>query len=358
MRRILVTLVSSQTIPNVQFIKEKKADHHLFVATPETKELQNWIMNACELDQEQVTSISILPFSYKNIYGTLKNLLEQNAIYIVNLTGGTKIMSLAVNDLFRTVPAELFYLTGKNNYIQIYPEKSESEFLLQSSISLKDYLVACGFIVSQSPYPQFPLSTSEKIFTYFLSNFNKDTDAIALQFLRNHRSKNITDITICTELPSFLVRIGYQPLDGLKLSKREIKYLTGDWFEEYLFFKIQAFTNLQQDAIGTGVVITKQNVQNEFDVMVVKDGVLHIFECKTSIWLDFDETKNIIVETIYKADSLRNKLGLFAKTSIVTLSDLSNSKIKQHLLRANENGIKVIGKENFMDLDSTLKNLF
>ena len=102
-------------------------------------------------------------------------------------------------------------------------------------------------------------------------------------------------------------------------------------------------------------MITKQNVENDFDVMVVKEGVLHIFECKTSIWLDFDETKTIIVETIYKADSLRNKLRLFAKTAIVTQSDLSSSKIKQHLLRANENGIKVIGKENF--IDTTLKNL-
>jgi hypothetical protein len=315
MRRILVTLVSSQTIPNVQFIKEKKVDHHLFVVTPETKELENWIINACELDQKQVTSISVLPFSYKNIYGTLKNLLDQNANYIVNLTGGTKIMSLAVNDLFRTVPAELFYLTGKNNYIQIYPEKSESEFLLQSSISLKDYLVACGFVVSQSPFPQFPLSTSEKIFTYFLSNFNKDTDANALKFLNSYRNKNIIDITVCSELPSFLERIGYLPLDGLKLNKKETKYLTGDWFEEYLYFKIQTLTNLQEDAFGTGVVITKQNVENEFDVMVVKEGVLHIFECKTSIWLDFDETKTIIDETIYKADSLRNKLGLFAKNS-------------------------------------------
>jgi hypothetical protein len=55
---------------------------------------------------------------------------------------------------------------------------------------------------------------------------------------------------------------------------------------------------------------------------------------------------------------LKNKLGLFAKTSIVTLSDLSSSRLKDHLQRAQENKISIYGKNELLQLDKTLKKLF
>jgi hypothetical protein len=76
---------------------------------------------------------------------------------------------------------------------------------------------------------------------------------------------------------------------------------------------------------------------------------LHILECKSSIYTNIDNTKNLISETIYKADSLRNKFGLFANTAIVTVSDLSSEKLESHLNRANASKVKVKGKQDFID---------
>ena len=101
----------------------------------------------------------------------------------------------------------------------------------------------------------------------------------------------------------------------------------------------------------------KNGIPNEFDILYIIEDQLNIIECKTFIWKDSEETQTIIGETIYKADSLKNKLGLFAKTSIVTLSDLSSSRLKEHLQRAKENRVAVYGKADLLNIKETIKNL-
>ena len=46
MKTILVSLISDQTIPNVQFIKEKIVDEYLFISSEamEKKGILNWIL--------------------------------------------------------------------------------------------------------------------------------------------------------------------------------------------------------------------------------------------------------------------------------------------------------------------------
>src|SRR5690606_1337273 len=73
---------------------------------------------------------------------------------------------------------------------------------------------------------------------------------------------------------------------------------------------------------------------NEFDVMFIYNNKFYTIECKTSIinqvvnGLNKDGTikfkqSNILGETIYKADYLKNRFGLFAKPVILTLTIIS-----------------------------------
>lgn len=359
MKATLISLISDQTIPNVQFIKEKNVDGHIFITTHgmETKGVSDWIIEACKLTRENVQRIVVDAFSYDDIQKKLEVQLNDDDKYIVNLTGGTKIMSLAVNDLLRDYNAEMYYLTGNKNYIKIFPGKIKPIVQLSNKLSLEEYLMACGFEITKNPAPSFQVEVAEKIYTYYLNSFNKSTDIEPLSFLFSKRDKNVPSISEVEGLTAFLDRLAYKPTQENKLSKMETKYLTGDWFEEFFYYKLKDAKNLEDEAIATGCVIRKNNIPNEFDILFVENDQLKVLECKTFIWKDVEEKQSILGETIYKLDSLKNKFGLFASPFILTLSELISSRLKEHLERARDNRVQVIGKDKLSDLESLLKLL-
>ena len=112
---ILVNLVSEQTIPNVQFIKWYFNQNHLpmkilLLSTREMeqKEKSKCIKSALSLPETFVEWETIL--TDENDISKTQNILKDclaNQKYknvIVNITGGTKLMSLAVFDFFNGKP--------------------------------------------------------------------------------------------------------------------------------------------------------------------------------------------------------------------------------------------------------------
>lgn len=359
MKTTLISLISDQTIPNVQFIKEKKeVDNYLFVTSEdmESKGVTNWIIIACQLKNENVNRIVVNPYLFDDIHSKLGGVLNDDDRYLVNLTGGTKIMSLAVNDLMREFNSELFYLTGNKNYIKIFPGRNKPVFQLTQPLKIVDYLAAYGFEITTST-PTIPFEVTEKIARYFLTSFNKETDIAPLSYLFSKRDKNIKSVSEQEGLKDYLDRIGYITIEPDKLNKLETKYLTGDWFEEYIYQLILNQKDENISDVATGCILIKNGVKNEYDILYLQNDNLKIIECKTFIWSNPEETKTIISDTIYKADSLKNKLGLFANTSIVTLSELTSTRLKDHLERAKENKIKVLGKESFESNELLLSKL-
>jgi hypothetical protein len=360
MKTILVSLISAETIPNVQFIKEMKVDEYLFITTEEMERngVLDWIKRATNIENNKSHVIIVSPFAYEDIEYKLAKELDETNKYIVNLTGGTKVMSLVVNDVFRTmINSEMYYLTGDRTYSKIYPRFKDNSFTLSNKLTLKEYIIARGFEIKSSSDPVFKLDISEKIFEYYLNSFNRETDAAPLKMLLEKRNKNIDTISDFPELVGFIERLGFKPTVDNMINKKETKFLTGDWFEEYMYYKIMAINLIDANQVGTGWNIVKNDVSNEFDILFLMNDRLNVIECKTSIWKDVNEEQNIIADTIYKVDSLKNKFGLFAKTSIVTLSDLTSLRLKDHLKRANEYKIAVLGRDAMLDFESTIKKI-
>ena len=359
MKTTLISLISDQTIPNVQFIKEKNdVDNYIFITSEdmERKGVTDWIINACNLNDKRISRIIVNPFSFDDIHSKTVAVLNDDDRYLVNLTGGTKIMSLAINDLLRDFNTEMFYLTGNKNYIKIFPGRNKPVFQLTEPLKIKDYLAAYGFEITTST-PTIPFEVTEKIAHYFLTSFNKETDVAPLSYLFSKRDKNIKSLSEQDGLKDYLDRIGYTTIVSDKLNKLETKYLTGDWYEEYIYQLILNQKDQNISDVATGCILMKNGVRNEYDILYLQNDNLKIIECKTFIWSNAEETKTIISDTIYKADSLKNKLGLFANTSIVTLSELTSTRLKDHLERAKENRINVLGKESFKSTELLLSKL-
>jgi hypothetical protein len=352
MGKILVSLVSDQTIPTIEFIREMQGevDKHLFISTASMEERGNrqWILKTVAIDAEKLLDpIVVNEFSFEDIEEKLVKSVNDEDTYVVNLTGGTKVMSLAVYEFFKSVKSEMYYLTGRNEMIKVYPGRRKVTSKLKAQISLSDYLSAYGFEIISQSCPLRPKELAEDFLKYFLFNFNRDSDVPLLEKFRHKREKGLKNFREISGMQDFLKSLGFQPENDKNLSKYECRYLSGDWLEEYLFYFLKENMDVADSAIGLSLFAKKGGMSNEFDVLLMRNNKIFLFECKTSIYIDSEESQTIIGDTIYKSDSLRNKFGLFAQTTVVTLSDLSNRKLESHIKRADASRVKLIGKTVF-----------
>jgi hypothetical protein len=90
------------------------------------------------------------------------------------------------------------------------------------------------------------------------------------------------------------------------------------------------------------------DIQNEMDVLFIYNDKLYTIECKTSIYYTSNidgkiEKSNILKETIFKSDSLKQGFGLFVNTSIFTLDELHPN---MNLERANLSNIMILDRKS------------
>ena len=102
MSTILVSILSKHTLPNYLFIREMegKYDELLFITTPEVdKDNRGFqLQSALDRDDGDVVYVSVDGNDYRKALDDLRNWeIRKDDKYIVNLTGGTKMMSLAVS---------------------------------------------------------------------------------------------------------------------------------------------------------------------------------------------------------------------------------------------------------------------
>ena len=119
-----------------------------------------------------------------------------------------------------------------------------------------------------------------------------------------------------------------QVVDGDTLIRSQQKVLSGDIFEEYVFWLCEA---LGFDDIALGVQIdfdckrqepnTNYRIHNEFDILLMKDNRISTVECKYSSHLDG-------LELVYKYDAIIDYFGSSTKAIILNIS----SKPKQPYL--------------------------
>lgn len=350
---ILVSIVSDQTIPNIEFIKEKwdEVDQFAFLSSEyiEKKGCRQWILDTLDIPKEKVLDPIILdPFSFHDIESKLNDFVKDEHRYIVNLTGGTKLTTIFVHDYFKSQDAEMYYLTGKGAYVRIHPGRQKVKKELSISLSLKEYLTAHGVNIKKESNPLLTYQENEKLLEFFLNRYNPSTHGEVLDTLRSeYRGKKLTDITQIDGLSELLDEIGVTWEKTGKLNKYEVKSLTGEWLEEYLYQFILREYDVDTDVIGLGLQVEKGDAPNELDVLLMKNNKLYLFECKTSIYEDLEQKRHLVNETIYKSDSLRHNFGLFTNTVIVTLSNLALSRFEKPRERARVREVKLLDVNSF-----------
>lgn len=343
MKTLLVSLVSEQTLPNMLFIRQfgHEASALCFLNTTRFQQegRANWIRIAANVEQKLTYEAMLDPENMDNCLEALRKVdWEQFDKILINLTGGTKMMALAVYSYFTTTfpcTTSIYYIpVFQSQCLQIYP-KNES-IPLQSEINVREYLKSYGIQIvfeSNLHLQEKPSQIADEIFQKVAVKNDKAT---------------VEKIQKWHEI----------------IDSAERKLYQGDWLEVWLANQIHYILNIPKSNIMQGVRINKAGMpgtaNNEFDVLFVHHNRLFAGECKF-----YNAGKFKMAGTtgssreIYKLGNLRNNFGLHATPFIVTANDISN--VREFIPACEFYGIRSIADKFIMrnqpDFENFIKNL-
>jgi len=365
MSLILVSLISDQTIPNVLFIRDQpKAAHYIFISTEkmEKRMIVTNIIKACPDLVISYNTIVVEEDSLSDFEQVVESGLDRqdDFHYLVNITGGTKIMSLAAYLYFTKIgSSEIFYLPlGKSHFRQIYPMKKNKIKEISFRINLQGYLEANGVTVQSKAFAQKNRmirhkDRNEQIMNAFVGDGNLPIKKM-VEYFRTSGFRDKKNLPLSDEIKlemSPILAAGFMPENPENLNRDETNYLTGDWFEEFTYEVVQRVLDKDDSEIGKGIRVTRgEKTSNEFDVMFTHKNALYVIECKTDV-ADNEEGKlsQLFTSTLYKASTLKKDFGLFVKYYLFSVNDFAKlspeQKDRARVLDINLVGTEILNNE-------------
>jgi hypothetical protein len=304
----LISILSDQLIPNVLFIRRMSnpGDVHVFISTREMegRNKSAILAQTLGLENEDFRVLQIDPHDPELILQQLhaSDLLLSDHQYIVNITGGTKMMSQMVTVFFNAIPqAQVCYWPGNRDPIyQIFPTVKSIPKEGALNIDLKSYLSAYGYSFIGSNVLTQPEARTETIFR----QVTKRGGAEKVHSIVEAKSQSYT--------------------------KPDKQYLLGGWFEEWLYTRMKERMNLKDDDIAYNVklksrfAVTITESDSEVDIAYVFQNKLYIWECKV-YYSTLKSTGEKIRLAAHKLSSIRQTLGLQSVSHAALLVPLGNS---------------------------------
>ncbi|MFW5700398.1 MAG: Card1-like endonuclease domain-containing protein [Cyclobacteriaceae bacterium] len=344
--KILVSIVSEQTIPNVLVIKELGPfDRYVFIRTGKLQNAYNAIKDVCNLNESDCEEIIVSEYSYSDNENKLqKHEFPVDCEITLNSTGGTKIMSAAALNFFKNKYSRIIYLAINANKIrELYPK--EKEFPIKYKLNVEEFFNAYNVDIKNIDNPKYEWDVSKNVFTKF-SDINKNFNTV-LKKLRdyiNNRPQKKVGIHEFENLNKLLKTVSLPLESADNIKKSEIRWLTGGWFEEYCYYFFQKKHGLEGKHININAKTKKDNSQNEFDVIFTLDNKLFIIECKTIIFSKING-KNLFNDTLFKLAALRSYFGIAPKGMIVFMDEISDINTDVYYSRAKTLNIDLITKQ-------------
>lgn len=377
----LVLLVSRETIPNFLAIKTfKEAQSYIFITSEEMEDGQKgnrreWLINAAAINPDNSYKIVVNAYNKEEITHQLNNFDWNRFDNInVNLTGGTKLMALACYQFFFKKTDQLWYTPENNNQSYILVDNSSFRKYIDYKLNVSEYLACCGIYRHEKKYSEKSAYLPSEFTQNYFDNFvSKNLPAESIEFLRvkfrgndaTKEDKKRIEKGICfdgselgDEIKKHIVALNYEPaLKNGIFTKKDLEYITGGWFEEYVFHLIQQKVN-DPEKIRLGIVLNpkasksdKANyfTNNDLDVVFTHKNALYVIECKSG-GMDNNELFN---KTVYLASALRKYFGLTVRSVLCTLSSMTeDQKEKAEILGVNSFDSETFKHENPIEVIS------
>lgn len=351
--KTIVNIVSDENpIPAYLFIKEmyEPGDKLMFISAKNTEDDLVFLSEMMRVPNDCIKEILLRnemdEFKYEQICRTIVKRLQKGETYYVNLAGGSRYMALAVQQVFEKFGAEFFYVQpGKNIIIKSkfddnINDNDDLHIPIKYRINLSEYIKLHEMQSDLNNNGHTPIRSefeAQNLFDLFSQKLLSNRDYRILDILRtDYRNLNYAKLAeiehprrlradAIPDIRKFLDFLSFVPESRDELNKSELNYLTGGWWEEFVYYKIKE--TVKPDDIAIGPVIRTKGVkrQNELDVVFIKDNQLYVIECKTGV-----HTESLFNEIVYKACALKEALlGITCKYYICSMKKDEDGSLKR-----------------------------
>lgn len=393
---VLVSLVSDQTVPNYLSIKTfDEADHFYFISTSLMEDhirgnRREWLIRAAGIEDSDAEFILVNPEEKEDLLAKLSSIpwKDKFSRIIVNITGGTKMMSLASYEFFKPITSDIWYIPiNSSQYHRV--DNSLDKRSVEYKMNVEEYLACCGISRELKQFnekpPLFDELTNQTLFEKMVGceQCKSEMELIRLLFRDDNallkkqikkkkgfkldgphsfsqfseeleRNKDsipeekylkLKEIRSFDFIFNFFDKIGLSYKERNLLFLSQVNFITGGWFEEYSYYLLKRICNTPENHFKLGVGLDAQRdayfTSNDLDVVMVNNNVLYVVECKSG---GMEETE-LFNKTVYLQAALRKYFGLSVKSILMTLSETSELQKK----KAETLGISLIDRNAFLD---------
>lgn len=352
MKTLVNIITREHPVAAYLFIKEfyEEGDRLLFVSANDSFDCITPLVKILNVDPGVVQRIVLRrdsdSYTYERICRTINSGVNNDTEYYVNLAGGTRYMALSVQHVFSNYHSTFFYTQTQQNLIvktifdnSIY-DNDDQIIPIKYRMTLAEYFEAYGLCHDLAALEP-PISNETKamqMFNLFAQQQLRSSDFKILDVLREkYRGWKYLKIAEAEHpvregfipipnLSKFLDFIKFTPKEPGMLSQQELDYLTGGWFEEYVYYLIKAVVKPDDMAIGVRIDgCTEIRHNNELDVSFIKNNQLYVIECKSGI-----SSESMFNEIVYKVSALKEVLlGVDCNSYIFSLKKDPTGDLKK-----------------------------
>lgn len=233
-----------------------------------------------------------------NQLGDLDERLRGDSVTL-NITGGTKLMSIAAQLAAEALGWAMFYVDADTDQVIWFSQDERPPHKLQEQLRLRHYLRSYGFTLTNKPQrPQ--ASAAQKTLTQNLvTQVGSLEDAITTlnalaQDAENRRalSAQLTAWQLDSRSLDVLLR-NFEQAEALTVKGDRIHfaseaardYVKGGWLELHAINAVHQVTGalgIRDKAANLEVVDVASNTRNELDIAFMARNRLFVIECKTA----------------------------------------------------------------------------
>lgn len=281
----------------------------------------------------EILSIKVKEDSFESIQECYKEIIQHSQypknIFLNSTDGLTSITLVLTNQLLELGSNIIVYDRYANTY-NLHSKNSILKHKVEEIIDIKNHLRLKGYDLVHFTN-RFTLERRKPFIKEITQNLQ--------EFKNFANTYRITDSS-----KGFYKSLIHQ------MGENEEQFVKGSIFEEYIYWLIK--DNFEVDDIMTGVTVQfDKDVNNEIDILIMKDNHLHIIECKFT-----DNFKTS--EYLYKTDSIMDYIDDDGRGMILTVGNKNIGH--QDLARAKNDNINFYAVKEFDKIDflSKVKSWF
>ena len=378
--KIHICLVSQQLLANYIPVLFDKPEMVCLISTVSMEKngmKARFISMLDRLDIQYTTYDNMPSTDMQSIYEyaleTSESIQEKhpNAELILNITGGTKLMSQGFSEVMNG-DAKLIYTDTQHHRLEyIGAKNNKPPRTLPSVLGIQDYLKAYGANYKQSLSDQNDWQEKilqRKNLTKYLgqnaeslSNLIGNINYLVSKALSDNGNEIEKPVQYLNKHPLGDWHIALQKMQQSRLLEWDkdteirfidveaARYLGGIWLEEYVYHIAK---DEQPQEVSSGVKVSwdhSRKTHNELDLVLVHNNRMLIIECKT---MRFGNNQQKDSDVLYKIDSLGDDLkGLYGELWLVSAREPSDNMRD----RAKDRRINIIAPAELKNFRSRLQ---